>query len=67
MFDKVGQGLELVDIHPMFGVKGRRGMLNWKVLAIADRYHDKGSKEEEKEKGEEEVGKKYLKEYHNFE
>lgn len=60
LFEKVGKGLEIVDIHGMFGVKGRRGMLKWKVLAIEDR-----KVEEMSEKGEE--SKKYLREYHTYE
>ena len=34
LFQKVEKGLELIDIHPMFEVKGRRGMLSWKVMTI---------------------------------
>ena len=39
----MGCGLELVDVHPMFGVKGRRGMHYWKVCTTGD----KEKKEEE--------------------
>jgi len=56
LFDKVGRGLELVDIHDMFGVKGRRGMLKWDVSAITDKCY-----ENEKQEGEKEIGKKFIK------
>lgn len=36
LFQKVTKGLELVDIHPMYGVKGRRGLLNWKVITTTE-------------------------------
>jgi len=31
---KVRKGLEIVDIHTMYGVKGRRGMHDWKVCGV---------------------------------
>ena len=31
LFKKVAKGLEIIDIHNMYNVKGRRGMLSWKV------------------------------------
>jgi 16S rRNA C967 or C1407 C5-methylase (RsmB/RsmF family) len=31
---KVGRGLELVDIHEIYGVKGRRGMHRWEVCGV---------------------------------
>jgi len=34
LFRKVGKGLEIVDIHKMYGVKGRRGMDDWKVCGV---------------------------------
>lgn len=50
LFQKVGKGLELVDIHPMFGVKGRRGLLDWKVLSITEVYEKGEGKEDKTEK-----------------
>jgi hypothetical protein len=28
---RVRRGLKIIDIHKQYGVKGRRGLLNWKV------------------------------------
>ena len=56
LFQKVGKGLELVDIHPMYGVKGRRGLHSWKVLTIEDKK-PKEMADESKEL----LNKKYLK------
>ena len=59
LFDKVGRGLELVDIHDMFGVKGRRGILKWDVSAISDKSYENENKD--KPDGEKEIGKKFIK------
>lgn len=40
LMQKVDCGLELVDIHPMYKVKGRRGMLNWNVCTIGDKKRE---------------------------
>ena len=37
LMQKVEKGLEIVDIHPMYKVKGRRGLLKWQVATIADK------------------------------
>ena len=34
LLKKVGKGLEIIDIHDVYGVKGRRGMLQWDVCEI---------------------------------
>jgi hypothetical protein len=34
LFQKVSKGLEIVDIHNMYGIKGRRGLLSWKVCGV---------------------------------
>jgi hypothetical protein len=34
LFQKVNKGLEIIDIHGMFDVKGRRGLLHWDVCGI---------------------------------
>ena len=31
LFKKVAKGLELIDLHGLYDVKGRRGLLDWKV------------------------------------
>jgi multisite-specific tRNA:(cytosine-C5)-methyltransferase len=31
---KVGQGLELVNIHEIYGIKGRRGLNHWEVCGV---------------------------------
>jgi len=37
LFQKVNKGLEIIDIHDMYGVKGRRGLLNWKVCSTVQK------------------------------
>lgn len=34
LFRKVSKGLELIDIHGMYAIKGRRGLLDWKVCGV---------------------------------
>jgi hypothetical protein len=31
---KVAKGLEIIDIHNIYEVKGRRGLLDWKVCGV---------------------------------
>ena len=33
LFKKVSKGLEIIDIHGKYNIKGRRGMSQWKVCA----------------------------------
>lgn len=37
LMQKVSKGLEIVDIHNIYHVKGRRGLLNWKVMGIVSK------------------------------
>lgn len=34
LLKKVAKGLEIIDIHNMYEVKGRRGLLDWKVCGV---------------------------------
>lgn len=34
LMSKVSKGLELIDIHGMYQIKGRRGLLSWKVCGV---------------------------------
>ena len=48
LFKKVSKGLSIVDIHGIYNIKGRRGMLNWNVCA--QEYVEQGGEEGKVEK-----------------
>jgi 16S rRNA C967 or C1407 C5-methylase (RsmB/RsmF family) len=46
LLGKVARGLEVVDIHGKYGVKGRRGMVDWKVCGVETLEEGEGSEKE---------------------